>query len=775
MYEFIINEKFEIFAVSETWLTAETQPNLISIPHFNIVRADRVGRGGGVAFYIKKSIQYKVILQKIDEYLEQLWVSIVACGKRYVLGVLYRPPSANVLEMFNQLENSLYEILPHSDTILITGDLNIDLLSTRQSEINKIHHFNNFLESYDLSQLIKDPTRITPTSQTLLDVIITSDTEWISEGSVIKIHGISDHCATVCELNKIRIKDSIKYVTFRDYRNFNETIFLEKFHAINWDQMYNYTDVNTMLLFLNTNLLFVFESCAPIRTVRVTKPPAPWITPVIREMMELRDKAYNRFKKSKSLAHWQYYKTLRNYTKQAIKREKKTYIDTVLKEKNSKRTWNTLRHLHILTDRKNFELPPNLNNLNAINDHFVSTPQLNKNESQIKILAKYKHKMNPSITFKFKPVNSNDVVKCFNSLKSNAVGADLISLKMFNLVSFFLIDHLTFIINHCLKSSTYPEAWKIANVLPFPKIANPLDLSHLRPISILPMLSKVLEKIMHFQISEYVFDNDIIPNIQSGFRQGHSTTTALITVVDDILRAIDNGELSAMVLLDYSKAFDTMDHAVFCSKLEYYGFDKNSVKLLHNYLSGRTQKVIYNSETSNSQPLIQGVPQGSILGPLLFSIYISDFYTVIKNCQIHHYADDTQIYLSYQPQQQNTATLINNDLQNLLDISTVHNLKLNANKSFVIFFGSKQRIDNKLPLDIFINGEALPVKTEVKNLGLWLDSYLRFDKHVNQLCKYSYNILRQLYPHRHIMSSPLKLQLKDLLLRQCLRSRSSFN
>ena len=167
---------------------------------------------------------------------------------------------------------------------------------------------------------------------------------------------------------------------------------------------------------------------------------------------------------------------------------------------------------------------------------------------------------------------------------------------------------------------------------PLPKFLLPLNshiigfihsTSHLRPISILPTMSKILEYLLKEQTSAYVFTNKIIPNIQSGFREQHSTTTALLNVTDDIYRVIDNNKVCCLVLLDCSKAFDTLDHGLLCKKLSFFGFDNTSVSLIQNCLSNCSHSVLLDSEESEALPVNFGVPQGSILGPLLFSLYIS--------------------------------------------------------------------------------------------------------------------------------------------------------
>lgn len=232
--------------------------------------------------------------------------------------------------------------------------------------------------------------------------------------------------------------------------------------------------------------------------------------------------------------------------------------------------------------------------------------------------------------------------------------------------------------------------------MPLAKVPNPENFGQLRPISILPTLSKVLERIMCKQMSDYVFSNHIIPTVQSGFRPQHSTTKALVNITDDILRNHDKGMATCLVLLHYSKAFDTLDHHVLCSKLSYFGFSDSSVSLIWSFLSNRSQRVVYRALSSGLLNIQSGVPQGWnpvvwILSPLLFSIYTADFYRVLNNCKIHHYADDTQIYLEVTSLQCATANeQINSDLRALADVSCAHNLKLNPLKSSVTLFGPKK-------------------------------------------------------------------------------------
>lgn len=281
----------------------------------------------------------------------------------------------------------------------------------------------------------------------------------------------------------------------------------------------------------------------------------------------------------------------------------------------------------------------------------------------------------------------------------------------------------------------------------------------LRPISLLPALSKVLEKIISTQLSEHVNKHNFLPVTQSGFRAGYSCTTAMLNVTDDILSASDRGCVTALVLLDYSKAFDTVNHMVLTTILRYTGANDNAVSFISDYLSGRTQVVkLDDNTTSKPIPVTQGVPQGSILGPLLFSIYTSVFMKHIKFCKVHIYADDTQLYHSFNPSNWERAmTEINTDLQYIFDASVQHSLKINPDKSAVILFGNKNACDNLVnQFNISINGVQIPISNKAKSLGLIIDNTFRYRDQISKYICQSYQNLKKLYPHRSYLNIHIK-------------------
>lgn len=275
-----------------------------------------------------------------------------------------------------------------------------------------------------------------------------------------------------------------------------------------------------------------------------------------------------------------------------------------------------------------------------------------------------------SATFTLKPTDETTIGTIIRNISTNAQGIDGINLEMIIQTLPHTLNIITSIINQSITTGVVPDIWKQAIVKPIPKTSDPVELKDLRPISLLPFMSKVLERVVCNQVTKYLEANNILPAKQSGFRAGRSTATALLDVVDDILAAQDAGKGTVLVLLDFSRAFDTINPSLLLSKLAYYGFDEDAIKWFTSYLDGRTQRVEVCTDSngtksvSTSSSVTRGIPQGSILGPILFILYCSDICDSIKYCSHHLYADDLQVYLSFEPNETQTAVQkLNDDLE----------------------------------------------------------------------------------------------------------------
>lgn len=756
----LINEKFSILGITETWLTPLITSDVLDVDGYKLFRNDRNGRGGGVALYYDSRLDLKIFSCVNTPELEQIWVTIKIKQITYGIGIVYRPPSQNLNESLKNFENSIADILPVVDNLIIMGDLNINMFNLNS---NATVQFLELIGTYNLSQLVNEPTRINNISTTLIDLIITNNNNLISDIGCTDLHDLTDHRLVFCNL-KVKIDHrSTKLLTYRDFKNFNYDAFSNDLQLVNWDHIYNLSDINDKLSFLTTNILNLFNIHAPIRTIKVSKPKAPWLTDVIKIMIKTRDKLLSKYHRTKDNAHWIDYKNMRNYVTNAIKREKKAYLAFCCK-KGSRETWKALETLNIKNKMKN-NLPEDLKLPEDINNSFI---QVAANAPPVcqELLQFFENNnfSNNSEQFKFVNTTNMHVEKIISKIKSNAKGADDISITMIKYCIPYITDHITHLLNCILETSNFPIDWKKALIIPVPKISNPTTYADLRPISILPTLSKILERIIYNQMNDFFNANNILPPQQSGFRQSYSTVTALLDVTDNIARAVDDKETTALVLLDYSKAFDTVNHDLLCAKLRFYGFHTSALNLIKCYLTNRTQSIVLDNTVSSALPVTAGVPQGSIIGPLLFILYTSDICRQLLYSYSHQYADDTNVYLSFTKDNALQAQLnLNSDLHNIQTYSIRNSLVLNPLKSAVIYFGndSEWAATN---LNITLAGVRLPITTNAKSLGLTIDNRLRYREHVNKILQKCYLALRNLYRNKAFLNIELKKKLSDSLV-----------
>jgi len=765
--DIVSNLKIDLLGISESWLTADISSVNVSINDFTFYRADRMGRGGGVGIYVRNCFEVNVVEHKIvEDAFEHIWITIKINSVLLGVGVFYRPPRFNALQALDILESSIADIIPLCDEIILMGDLNIDLLSHN----NLTESFERLIGSFSFNQVVNNPTRYLKEKNSLLDVIILSGVDLL-QGSVehCAMHDNSDHDLIHCKLNLKVPCSKAKIVQFRDYRHFDQALFESDLLKWDWNAMWNIQDVDQMVKALVENMTAIFNIHAPVRTVRVTRPKSPWFTDNLKLLKQYRNRLFSKYKKSRSLQDWETYKEIRNFFTQSLRNEKKAYIEYISRTNNSKQIWSTLNDMNVYRKKKNTsELPSHLKDPSRINDFFVESVKQISPGINIRTLNSYKSNKFTQAEFTFKHINDNDVYTAVRDLKSNAFGADNISPDMIRLCCPQIVPYLTHIFNSCVAQSWFPAQWKEAIVIPLPKVQSPHEFSDLRPISILSTLSKIFERILNRQMTKYLLDNSLIPRCQSGFRTDYSTTSALVKVLDDLVCDVDQGKTAALMLLDFSKAFDVLNHQLLCAKLEYYGFSRQVVMFFQNYLLGRSQRVRVDGRLSRSLELYSGVPQGSIFGPLLFIIFTLDMCNCVVDCGFHQYADDTQIYTSFSKNNAGvTRGRINESLDSLCLYSSNNGLKINPNKSAIMYFGPNKEWASQ-NMRVSMNGVELKVVTEYKNLGVIFDSNLRFRSQVSKTMQKCYISLRNLYKSKDILDQKLKKNLSEsLVLSNC--------
>lgn len=757
--DFILHNEYDIFALSETWLNKSISNDLLHIGGYTLIRKDRGSRGGGVAFYLKDTYGFRVIDNITD--IEQLWIVTTINRNNVIFGVCYNPPRTNPKQFTDNLEIAISNSVQHGDKVFCFGDININLLDI---SLNSTRYFLSMLESLEFEQVIDEATHTTATNASLLDVIICNDRYVVSD---VKVGGldISNHALIQCQIAVESVKPSPAYVTYRDFKYFNENEFLADLERLPLDNIFYMDDIDAKVDYFTSNLLDIFNKHVPLRTVRITKKRAPWLTESIKLLMRRRDRARSDCNRKPTPAKWHYYKQLRNATNHALNREKLAYFNYIATNKDSKSLWGELKTLNLFSRSRSHQIPRHLSNPSVINDYFIdSVPQHDIDKTYV--YDYYQTNNTVMANKKFSLTTIDNVHNILHNLKNSTAGVDLLSVFFIKLCSPYILRYMVHIINSILLDCRFPSSWKVALVTPIPKKSEASVLSELRPISILSALSKVTEKVIEAQVRQHVEEYNILPLTQSGFRPGFSCSTALLHVVDDIVGATDAGKCTLLVLLDYSKAFDTLDHGLLLVILKSCGFDDDVVKLVQSYLTSRSQVVRLGQNLSQSRAITRGVPQGSILGPLLFTIYTSHFTSFLNFCLLHMYADDTQMYYSFYPQDYESAIFkINSDLEKLSEISSYHSLSINPTKSALLLFGKKcDRMKIGKNLNINVNGCVLELSHTAKNLGLILDDTLRFREHICKVIQRAYMSLRLLYPHRQYLNTNTRKMLCDSLV-----------
>lgn len=732
------NSGVDVVCVSETWFDPDVLSSTFDLSHYNLFRCDRKSHAGGVAIYVKNGITCKKCYNSnSEEQIEHIFVEISSLGNKLLVGCVYRPNRSIKTDSFLSI---IENITSKYKDIVICGDFNSNIL------IENI--LLNDMKSIGLLPInTQMPTHHTATSSTLIDIVFVGNKESILLYDQLTASCFSKHDLLFVTLD-FKLLPTQSNISFYDFKNINHNVLYSELLSVDWDHIYYMPSVENQLSFLEEKLAHLFETTVPLKTIRNSHQKKPWFNDDIKRAIRHRDKTFSRWKRFKTEELHQEYCLARRSVNRKIKCAKSSYYSNVFTSAvGSAKTWKAIRSIGIrgnTVDGPTHEI--DIDNLNETFTKLPNTPFTNDfyRTSQVSITR--------SNSFIFQCVSQREVFASCMAIKSNAVGLDKIHPRFLKSVLPVLLPFITYIFNTIITQSVFPMNWKHAKIVPIPKTN-----CEYRPIAILPYLSKVFEKLLHHQIYTYLRDNSLLNNMQSGFRPQHSCTTALIDVTEDIRKSIDNGHITFLVLLDHSKAFDMVDHNIMCIKLQnMFNFSRASTRLLSSYLSDRRQSVFLQNRFSRPLQVSKGVPQGSILGPLLFTMYINDLVEHLRFSKAHLYADDVQIYISTDRSNiDHCIRKLNEDLKRIHSWATGNGLCINPNKSKCMVITPRTMKLDIVP-QISLSNEQLEIVTSTKNLGIIFNNTLTWSDHINSASGKIYCMLRTLWKTQYF--TPLKIR-----------------
>ena len=767
-----------VIGISETWL--KDTPSFFSIDGFSFVTNSRTEkRGGGVGLYISSGLSYAVKeeFNVISNSIESIFVEIeFAEKKNVIIGEVYKPPNSNPKDFIDTFQMMLSSPSLNNKTCIVMGDFNLNLL---QCDANpNCLDFLNLMLSKSFVPAITKPTRITDTTASLIDNIFVSGTP-IAESGII-VNDISDHFPVFTMLPNItrdHYKEKDRFIGKRDFSETNVNRLREALESTDWSDIYNSGDVNYSFDKFMEVLLYYYNRIIPIRQHSRANhkkcPRLPWITKSLLKCINKKNNLYCKYKSKPTVQTKSNYSRYRNTLTTSLRLAKKNYFTRQfnLHKDDIKSTWRVINNV-LKTKNKSTPVTKIIVNetvtvdplaiAEEFNNYFVNIgPNLAQNIPESDLDYRHFLKMQNSRSLFFNPILEHEVIDIVNNLKINkSAGFDGITNHILKEIIGVIVSPLTHILNLSLTEGTVPLKMKIAKVVPIFKKGNTHNLGNYRPISLLTSLSKILEKLIYSRTMKFLLDCNILTDNQFGFRQKHSTTHALLMFLDKVAHAIDNMSHTVGIFLDFSKAFDTINHNILLNKLSHYGIRGKALEWFRNYLTDRKQFVCVNGQESYQRSISCGIPQGSLLGPLLFIIYINDFQNSSQILSFILFADDSNIFFSHRNPQILLHTL-NEELKLVQAWINSNKLSLNVEKTHYMLFSNSTKA---LPGNILIDNTSISQVDSTKFLGIYIDSDLSWKVHTNYLCKLLSRNTGILNKLKHEFPSKILLSLYSTLI-----------
>ena len=746
----IIKGNLDILVITESKLD-DTFPisQFIIEGYWPPFRADRDRNGGGIIIYIRDDIPSRELNDHSSTiHFEGIFFEINLRKSKWLLFGGYNPQKENIGNFVNQMGIILDHYMPKYDNFLLLGDFNSEMSENIMKE---------FCDTYSLSNLIKEPTCFkniqNPSS---IDLILTNRSRSFINSTALET-GISDHHKlTITVMKRFFQKQAPKTISYRDYKNFNKNIFRNELLK----ELYSKDKGTVSYEIFEEICIRLLSVYAPIKQRYVRANNSPFMNKSLSKAVMTRSRLRNKFLKDPSNENRARYTKYRNYCTGLFRKEKKLFynnIDIKVVTDNRK-FWKIIKPLfsekHFSSNKitliEGEEIISNDQEIAELFNSFFANivekldiegfstcdysydPEMDYISNIIKkfsnhpSIIKIKENVNVNAQFSFTTVNNTIMTDKINSLdKKKPTTFNNIPTKLLVENNDIISPFITEMYNQSNRKCIFPNSLKLADVTPAHKKEDRTKKDNYRNVSILPPISKIYERNMFDEISLYI-DKYLSPFL-CGFRKGYSTQNCLAFMLDKWNKAIDNGKFAGALLMDLSKAFDCLNHELLIAKLEGYGFDNSSLSYIYSYLSNRKQRTKVNNSFSSWSNVKTGVPQGSILGPLLFNIYLNDIFYCAKSGNITNYADDTTPY-SVNANMDALLDSLETDSSTLIKWFSDNYFQPNADKCHFLI--------TKHNKDIFINveEEVIECSRSVKLLGVTIDNNLKFGEHVTKLC-----------------------------------------
>ena len=678
--------------------------------------------------------------------LEMQWILLDITHMRNIVIInIYRPPQGDYKTACRLISDSIRKAdLKDNVELFLMGDFNINISDKRSPMVRELESTTSF---WGLRSLIHENTRLGVRDNVLkgtcIDNIFTNSDE-VTEVKVLDWN-FSDHLVIAARRKRERAKQPKVSFKGRSYRNYVREEIQEEIVEADWEEYYRTRDPSVCWDYIEKLVRAYLDKTCKIRDFKVKQIVDPWITNELLEEIRDKDSYLRRAKETRSVEDWARARAERNRVGRLIEQAKAEFLKEQQEELagDPKKFWRLIKSIVpgkmgkasqiTLVDRSNVGGTAREVNVEKrdtadfINNFFSSIGG--------KLAANFDQQ------WEFKGVTTAEecqplyadfelVSKLCKEIKTTkASGFSDISSRVLKDVFRVIVPQLVYLYNLSFEVGSFPDKWKIATIIPLPKGGDRTEVSNFRPVSLLPLPGKIIEKVAHAKFSSFLDRHGIISDKQGGFRKGFSTAKSMAELTDNILSIINEGKTSLAVFVDLRKAFDTVNHEVLIKKLEHYGIRGQNLIWCKDYLCNRLQKTLANGELSSAVRVTCGVPQGSVLGPLFFIAYVNDLQNVIQGAEAQLYADDTVIHASAYSAEE-AARQLQPAINKFSEWCCMNKLSLNTAKTKQMAFGTRQRVKKARNVTLEINNVPLQTVPTYKYLGITLDSTLTYNYHV---------------------------------------------